>query len=129
MIFAISHELLAFLGVFLVWNFGFGVTFLGLYHGSSGFKNTGQIFLTLFDASLNSFSFEDLLYDQEYGVLGTSILVVYLCLSSVLLLNLLIARMSAIHDTVSENSLREWSYLKVKINAYYSFYAKRRIGL
>lgn len=57
-------------------------------------------------------SFEDLAIRSPFVTLTLFIVVVFLIVSNVVLLNLIIARMSAAHERIDMHSFQEWQLLR-----------------
>jgi hypothetical protein len=113
MIFAMTQDLLWFGVVYVIILLGFLIFFTGLFAEAVGFRNNWSSILTLFSSSLGNFDFEDF-HGLANARLGKVVLVVYVTMMAILLLNLLIARMSATHQRINDKALEEFSYLKVR---------------
>jgi hypothetical protein len=112
MIFAMTQDLAWFGVVYLIVLLGFLIFFTGLFSGAAGFHDNWSSFLTLFSSSLGNFDFSE--FDHLVNAsLGKVVLLVYVVMMAILLLNLLIARMSATHQRMDERALAEFSFLKV----------------
>jgi hypothetical protein len=113
MIFAMMQDLVVFLVVFLTSILGFGIAFHCLFSDTTMFQSSGATFLTLFDAALGSHDFET--YNgHKYQNLGFVTMGLYTTFVSIILLNLIIARMSSTHDKISDKSFEQWSMVMAK---------------
>jgi hypothetical protein len=78
-------------------------------NGSSGDYTYGSMYVTLFNWMLGGFDIGDTEgFEGPESIIGTVLCFTYLIISSVLLLNMLIAMMSNSYTTVDENSEGEW---------------------
>lgn len=107
-------DVLMFVVVYVVCIFGFGVCFHGLFYGHAPFNSKGGTLLFLINATLGEFDFDELA-DIVYIGLGTTVLVLFLVLTTVLLLNLLIAQMSSTYNRIMDRSREEWSFVLVSV--------------
>jgi hypothetical protein len=114
LIFAMMEDVLYFLVVFVVCIAGFGIAFLGLFKGTSPFETNAQAVLTLFSASLNNYDFAEIggrgRTDTTVGVI---LMVIFVTLTSIMLWNLLIARMSGTYQRIDDHSTEEFQFQKV----------------
>jgi len=94
MIKAMCYDVFSFLALYLVCTYGFAVTLFGLFYESdANYISIRTSFITLYSATLGNFSFLDFEpFDETIRMLGAVLLVVYLLGSSIMLINLLIAR-------------------------------------
>jgi hypothetical protein len=106
-------DVMVFVLVYVVSIFGFGVCFYGLFYGQASFESSGDTLLYLFQSTLGSFDFGALSGPPFNGV-GTAVLVAFLVLTSVLLVNLLIAQMSSTYSRIKDKSREEWAYVMVR---------------
>ena len=113
MIFGMYQELISFLVVFLMSILGFGIAFHSLFPDLEGFKTSGATVLTLFDAALGVHEFQPF-QGHKYQDLGTAAMTVYIVFAVIILLNLIIARMSAVHEKMDEKSFELWSMVMAK---------------
>ena len=111
-----SLDVFPFLIIYLVSTVGLAITFNGLYSGNdSSYSSIGNAFLSLYSATLGGFNFD--VEGSEYSSinsLGVAFLTVYVLGSSVLLLNLLVACMSATYQRIADKSMQEWSFFIAK---------------
>jgi hypothetical protein len=107
-------DVAVFVLVYVVSIFGFGVCFYGLFYGQAPFDSSGETMLYLFQSTLGNFDFGALSGSPFNGV-GTAVLVAFLVLTSVLLVNLLIAQMSSTYSRIKEKSREEWSFIMVSV--------------
>jgi ankyrin repeat protein len=112
MIIAMLEDIRIFAFVYIVCVTGYGIAFLGIYYGDTGSKDIGDTYLYLFSSSLGNFDFETYDGTGPYRIFGIIVLTIFIVLTAVLLLNLLIARMSASHDRISEKSVEEFAFIK-----------------
>jgi hypothetical protein len=110
MVFEMIKDLGSFLIVFLTVLLGFGIAFGSLFPRleTANFNTIPQTFLTLFDAALG---------DHDFSIfngskIGISLMVLYTVLVMIVLLNLVIARMSATHNKLDDTSLEVWSKIQ-----------------
>jgi hypothetical protein len=108
-------DLLNFIVIMLVAMFGFGIAFRGLFYRSAAFSSAGQAFLTLFSAILGNYDFGDLESVGPFTFVGYGAMVFFVVISSVMLLNLLIARMSSTYDTTFALALEEWQSFQASV--------------
>jgi hypothetical protein len=106
MVFEMMKDLLSF---FIVALTAFYSLFPNL-HGKN-FSTITKTFLTLLDAALGSHDFS-VFEGTGYDFIGTGLMVVYIVLVTIILLNLVIARMSATHQKIDDTSLEVWSKLQ-----------------
>jgi hypothetical protein len=112
---AMMWDLINFLVIYIIFIIAFGICFNGLFVEEISLYSysSGQSILTLFSASLNNFEFSD--FDTpspSKNVVGTISLLVFVTLTSIVLINLLIARMSSTHNKITEAAVQEWSYTR-----------------
>lgn len=117
MVFAMMSDLASFAIFFCICIFGFCVALFSLFRDNYDFKSSGQTALTLFSATLNNYdsSFDSFSIGDKYRTLGVVIQVFYILISSVVLLNLVVARMAATHQKIDERSFQEWQFATGKI--------------
>jgi hypothetical protein len=113
MIQSMMVDVAIFIVVYFASIFGFGVCFYGLFYGSPSFDSSGATLLYLFQSTLGNFDFGALDGSTYYGI-GTAVLVLFLVLTTVLLLNLLIAQMSSTYSRIKDKSKEEWSFIMVR---------------
>ena len=102
--------------VFCTVLYGYWVFYYAVYRELNGvFASPGSTIYTLFAATINNFdnTFSEFV-GSPYRIIGIVVLIVFIITFSILLLNLLIARMSASHEKINENSFREWLYTKAE---------------
>ena len=130
---SMGKDLLAFVMVYLVSIFGFGVALRSLFQhdhlwydqdgdGSpdgtsltSGFSTLTSTSLTLFDATLGNYGFDLIDPESPYRVLGTILIIIFLILTTIILLNLLIAKMSSTYAAREEKALQEWEFQRAQV--------------
>jgi ankyrin repeat protein len=111
MVFAMMGELRSFAIIFVIFVFGFCVTLYGLLSDVFAFLSVRQTLLTLFGLSVQNYDSTFLtLEDRTYEGLVVFVQVCYVLLTSVVLMNLIIARMSAMHAKIDDKSFEEWQY-------------------
>lgn len=121
MIFSMFYDLFSFMLVFVVVMIGAATSFWSLFYGYDNFPNFSTTFITLFKTSLGQWDFS--WFDTpdgmtpshrstEYKQVGIGLLIIYIIITSIMLLNLLIARMSNTHQRISDHALQEWSFIK-----------------
>jgi hypothetical protein len=115
---AMSIDILRFALIFIISIFGFCVAMYSLSRnqGVYGFGTKQQTFITMFSAAFGNYetnfaeSFPD--FDDRFRSLSIAIELVYVVFTAVLLLNLVIARMSATHDKIDKIAFEEWRFLR-----------------
>ena len=111
---AMMFDLANFLVIYIVFIVAFGITFHSLFVGTDVYHEDSVTFLTLYSASLNNFDFTVFdEYDSSYVIVGRLALLVFVTLTSIVLINLLIARMSSTHTKITEKATQEWSFIRV----------------
>jgi len=126
MIREMSSDVLSFFVLYVVCTVGFAITLAGLYNSNfdqsdddivaNSFNFLPYSFLSLYSATLGNFQFPFEVggVNSSNNLIETILLIIYLLGSTVMLLNLLIARMSNTHQKINDNSMREWTYLFAK---------------
>jgi len=126
MIREMSSDVLSFFVLYVVCTVGFAITLAGLYNTNIDNNNDDSVamsfnflpysFLSLYSATLGNFQFPFQMdsINSSRNTIETLLLVIYLLGSTVMLLNLLIARMSNTHQKINDNSMREWTFLFAK---------------
>jgi ankyrin repeat protein len=129
MIFAMMSDLVKFAVIFVVCVFGFCVALYSLAKpqsrypvgGSFGYKNKLSTVLTMLNMVMGSYNenYEETYpdYDDPFRSLSIGIEIVYIVFGIVILLNLVIARMSATHDRIDKKSFEEWQFSRA-VTAY-----------
>jgi hypothetical protein len=121
MVFAMIMGLLNFLLLFIVCIWGFWVTLFSLMKYDSLNSPTFQYgsplssAVTLFGAIFANFSIDQYDISNPYQWIHVSILTVYIVFTTVILLNLIIARMSNTHQEVSNRSFEKWNFFKATL--------------
>jgi hypothetical protein len=121
-----SKNIADFMLVFLFCIFGYGIYFCGLYGTLPGsiYSTPYKTFLSLFGAALNNYDLSS--FDDTYfAIVGSFIMVAYITFTSILLLNLLIARMSSAHDIIADRSQQEWSFIQASLLTEYAVMEER----
>lgn len=125
---AMFYDLLAFLAVYIVCVLGFGIFFFALFYGNSSFSSVPQTMSQMFQYTLANFDFEA--FDSTSGMvnaLAQVVLAIYLTVTSILLLNLLIARMSNAYQRVDDKAIQEWSFAKTQTVLQYLLLKERHV--
>ena len=118
MIKGMALDVFPFLVIYLVSTVGLAITFNGLFSyqdPDSAYGSIGNAILSLYAATLGGFDFA--VEGSDFGFvndLGVAFLTVHVLFSSVLLLNLLVACMSATYQRIADKSLQEWSFFIAK---------------
>lgn len=110
MIQAMMWELVYFIVIYLVSLFGFCVCLRGLFYGEADYSSNSTTALTVFSVAFGNFDFSFGSSNLAVNVIGTILIVIIIVLSSVLLLNLLIAQMTNSYQKVKDQSFREWAF-------------------
>jgi len=121
MIKAMVWDLFSMFILFIICTFGFAVTFTGIFPDLAEYQSLEYSFLSLFSATLGGFTFfnptsadDDINFQiastNFSANIGNFLLVIFLLFSTVMLLNLLIARMANTHNKIDGKSTQEWSY-------------------
>jgi hypothetical protein len=113
MLFAMVNDLTSFAVIFVIAAFGFCIALFSIARNSFFFGDIEKSILTLFSASFNNYeAVFDNMADGEYHALLLVIEVAFIILASVVLLNLVVARMTATHQKIDEKSFQEWQLLR-----------------
>lgn len=110
MVRAMMSELVSFIVIYLVTLFGFSICLRGLFYGEADYSSNSTTALSVFSIAFGNFDFSFSSSNHAVNVLGTILIVVIIVLSSVLLLNLLIAQMTNSYQQVKDRSFREWAF-------------------
>jgi hypothetical protein len=105
MIFAMIKDLMPFVYILLVSMFGFGLAFHCKFPNHERFGSFRETMVVLFDAAIGDHDFA--MFDGD-GI-GEIMMVGYIVLLSLVLLNLVVARMSATHEKLNASALEVWS--------------------
>lgn len=89
-----TADLRLFIGVYLVWLFGFTVFFHGLFDSHDSFSTPSNTFLYLFQSTLGNLEFSVFDSQPVYKHFGIAVYGSFLVFTTVLLLNLLIAQIN-----------------------------------
>jgi len=117
-------DVLSFVVVYLVCVFGFAACFYGLFFDLTPFTSPGYTLLYLFESTLGSFDFTTF-NDSIYKTFGMVVLTAFLLLTTILLINLLIAQMSSTYDRISNKSREEYAFVKANELADYLLLTER----
>lgn len=113
MVFEMINDLQGFLLVFLTCILGFGIAFHSLFPRLDAFNSWHSTSLTLFDAALGNHDFNQFSSDgTDHQSIGIILMMVYTILVMIVLLNLIIARMSATHEKIDESALEVWARMQ-----------------
>ena len=104
---------MAFLFVFLMSMLGFGIAFHSLFPDRPEFAGPGATFLTLFNAALGDHNFASV-GDHTYQHVGVTTMAVYAMLVTIILFNLIVARMSSTFEKIHDNAHEQWSMVMAK---------------
>jgi len=127
-----------FFGLLCPRPFSFGTCLSGLfdhygnyespYYPFSSYRST---FVTLFSALTGAGSFDNthVMFDpfSQNGTIAVSIIIVYIILSSVILLNLFIARLSNTHDKINGTVKEHLAYHRVRLSILKLFHLKNTV--
>lgn len=119
MVFEMMVDLGSLLLVYLTLVFGFGIAFFslapeaGVLGGQSthNFSNSLQSFLTLYDATLGQHDF-GIFSGADHETVAIGLMVLYIALAMIILLNLVVARMSATHEKIDKVSHELWARIQ-----------------
>jgi hypothetical protein len=111
MVFEILKDLRSFVFVLSSCMLGFGIVYRGLFPSVKTFSSARATFLTLVDSALGQHDFE-VFAGNAHEVNGVSLMIFYKILVTIVILNLIVARMSATHDKINDNSLEVWAKLQ-----------------
>ena len=114
LIFAMSADLISFLAVFTISLLGFGIAFHSIFPDTEEFSDQGSTFLTLFKAAMGDHDFDDMLKDHSFRSVGVTTMVAYITFVTIILLNLIIARMSSTFQKLNEKSFERWSMVMAR---------------
>jgi ankyrin repeat protein len=114
MVTAMMKELAAFGLVFFVSCVGYCIAVYCMMSEADGFHTFTGAIQTLFSASLGNFdsSFHDIAVKSPFVALVIVIDIVFIVVSNVVLLNLIIARMTAVHEKLDVHSFQEYQLLR-----------------
>jgi hypothetical protein len=115
MVLGMTKDVVTVVAVYAVSVFGFGLCFYALYNGVEPFTSGGATALYLFQSTLGNANFNDI-DRSKYSELCTAVLVVFLIFTAILLINLLIAKMSSTYERINQQSVEEWSFVKVSVS-------------
>jgi hypothetical protein len=105
MIFAMAKDLMPFVYILLVSMFGFGLAFHCQFPQHKSFSSFKETMIVLFDAAIGDHDFE--IFDGDS--VGIAMMIGYIVLLSLVLLNLVVARMSATHERLDASAMEVWS--------------------
>jgi hypothetical protein len=132
-IIATLEDIISFLYVFCFCVLGFLITLMTLGSSSgratAGFENIGSGILVLFTVLMGGISFEPFGADSELSSVAATVLLIFCCLTAIVLMNLLIARMSGTYDDIHAKALAEWTFNQVRSRAAQYFYIYILISL
>jgi hypothetical protein len=111
MVFEILKDLQSFVFVLFACFLGFGIVYRCLFPLTDAFQSAQATFLTLVDSALSDAEFE-VFAGSVHETNGVGLMIIYKILVSIVILNLIVARMSATHDNINENSLEVWAKLQ-----------------
>jgi ankyrin repeat protein len=112
----IGWEILTFSVLYIIFIIGFGITIFSLFHNNALFPTHGLMFLQMFEFTLNNFDFG--IFDTNsvtVNTIGIIVLIIFLVLTAIVLFNLLIARLTNVHDRLITKALVEWSHTKAQL--------------
>jgi hypothetical protein len=114
MVFGMINDLWSFAILFVTTILGYGIAFYSLFPHSEqrSFSSLSQTFLTLFDAALGNHDFGEFSENKLHEAMGITLMVLYITLVMIVLLNLVIARMSATHEKIDNSALEIWSKIQ-----------------
>jgi hypothetical protein len=114
---AMTVDFVVFLIIYLLSIFGFGIAFTGLFYSPDN-PNYGSVIntiLSLFSMTMNNFMFNVFnATSSSVNSIGILLMMLFIVMTSVILLNLLIARMTSSHERVQKQALREWSFAQAQ---------------
>lgn len=102
-------DLLGFAVVFLVCILGFGICLRGIFSDVEAFATVGGTFVTMYDAAIGNVDYSFFHGTRPFDTFGTVMMAIFVAMTTIILLNLLIARMSNTHQLISDRSLEEVS--------------------
>lgn len=93
------------------------MAFTGLFHGSLNetFGSEATTFQSLFSFTMSNFNFE--IFNSNSPVvnsLGALLMITFITMTSIVLMNLLIARMTNSHTRISDQAFREWNFTQAQ---------------
>ena len=116
-----TTDLLSYFILFLIAGYGFWVAEYSLLKYNRDSENTEEFgsevlaFTTLFSSSFANYPESIFYVDSTYHVLGALIMILYIILAAIVLMNLIIARMSATFTSVDEKSVGQFHLSKADI--------------
>jgi hypothetical protein len=129
MVFEILRSLGDFLMVLFVVIVGYGITFINLFP-KNHFSTVSSTLLTLFDAAIGNHDFdifkEETDFDKNVGIITMVSFVILM----IILLNLLIARLSATHETIDGSSIEILSKVQARnVIEYMRIYERNSLNI
>ena len=120
MVFAQLIDIVKFFIIFCLATFGFFIALFTLAHTqpSNRFRTKSLTIDTLFDSAFANYDSFDVMFsdfDNPHRKLSMILFMIYVTFSGVVLLNLVIARMSATHDKLDAVALEQWKFNRAKI--------------
>jgi hypothetical protein len=117
---AMMLDVANFLVIYIVCIVAFSICFNGLFSHMSLYQfSSGQTFLSMCSYSVHNFMFDQFSTpDKDRNSVGEIVLIVYVTLTSIVLINLLIARMASTHNKITEKAVQEWSFTRVSYLAW-----------
>lgn len=126
MIFGNITHLITFGVIFFTAILGFAISFYGLFRTNESFSSYGNTFLTLFNAAVGNVDFDTFnTTSHRVNLIGQFVMVCYVCTITLVVLNLLIARMASTYDEIQQQSREHWSYAKAETTSEYMLYYER----
>jgi ankyrin repeat protein len=115
MLVAMMKELTNFIVVYGAIVVGFSICLFTLLPDAPAYASMGDTLLILFGATLANYE-EDLstMVDNQFYEISVIIQVAFIFFTAVILLNLIIARMSATHNRIDDTSYQEWQFSQAK---------------
>jgi hypothetical protein len=115
MIRAMATDFIYFIIIYFVVIIGFSVCIFSLFNNQKGFESYAATLRSLFAYTLGDFDFDSYRTDSSHvNSLGNILAIIYLIVTTIIMLNLLIARMTSTYEDVSRQAFGRWSFIKAQ---------------
>jgi hypothetical protein len=109
----VMKDIFVFACLYIIYIVGFGIAIYSLFSSNALFPTHGLMFVTLFEYTLTNFDFSIFQTDSVVvNTIGVIVLIVFLLMTAIVLFNLLIARLTNVHDRLMDAAVVEWTYIK-----------------
>ena len=114
-LFKMMYNIYQFMGIFSIFIIGFSQSFFTLMYNIPQFINPLQSMLSTLDMTLSNIEMLELINNSHYPVIMSYIYRTYLIISTIILLNMLIAILETSYTKIIENSTKEWQVERSKL--------------